>query len=210
MRQYSSHMTKIVVVPSYAAYLAMEPSTREHREQLIAEIVWDCYARYHPGLRALLRRRMHLSHEDAEDILQSILFRWTQQLQARRKLPAPEALSSWFRSVARNAAISHLRRARGKRRQAEIDFANRRLAKEQRSPLSDLLSIELPAVIATILRENASAEMHRVFELWLRGLTYAEIADRLSGKTAEAVRSLLRKVLVILRKELTRLGWSVH
>jgi len=196
------------VINSYVAFLAMEPEPHERRKQLIEEIVSDCYARYRWGVYAIIRR-INLGHEDAEDILQDIMCRWARRLEVGRELPAPEALTTWFGRVARNAALSYLRRLRGKARQAEHEYGARRLGVGQNTPHFDLSLKELPKVIDRILSEKISPEKHRVFELWRQGLTYQEIAENLKGMSAEAVRGVKRKILGILREELDRLDWSI-
>jgi RNA polymerase sigma factor (sigma-70 family) len=208
MKQDSSRTSTAAVLASYAAFLGTELGPHENRKQLIDVIVRDCDTRYRWGVYAMIRR-MNLGHEDAEDILQDILFRWTRQLESGGKLPAPEALTTWFRKVGRHAAIDYLRRVRGKWREAECESGARRLAAAQRTPLFDLAAKELPKVIDRILRDNITPEMRRVFELRQQRLTYPEIADKSKGRSAEAVRSVMRKVLGILREELERLGWSI-
>jgi RNA polymerase sigma factor (sigma-70 family) len=153
-------------------------------------------------------RAMAVSHEGAQDVIQDILLRWTRQLEAGRNLPAPEALTEWFRTVARFAAIAHVRRLRGKYRDAEIESARRRFAAEQRTPLDILALRELPEVIRSILKDRVTPESRNIFYLRWRGETYAEIADQLNKRNAEAVRNVMRQVVAIMLEELTRLGWA--
>jgi RNA polymerase sigma factor (sigma-70 family) len=172
------------------------------------EVVRDCHAEYR-WLMYKVIRAMPVGQEDTEDVIQDILLRWTRQLEGGRNLPAPEALTEWFRTVARHAAIARLRRLRGKYREAEDAYGRRRLAAEERAPHSELTAKELPEVIRLILTSNVTSEMRLVLELWGQGLTYSEIAERVNGRNAEAVRNAIRKVRVLLREELTRLGWSI-
>ncbi len=191
-------------IGAYAELLAMDPGFHERRRQLIEEIVRECDARYRWLMYSVIRA-MRLSVEDAEDILQDILLRWSRRLEAGRNLPKPEALTAWFKQMARYAAIAHLRRVRGKRREAEVESARRRFDAEQSTPLEDLALKELHS----ILMASATAEMRSVIELWGDGLTYREIAEQLKAKNAEAIRDLRRKAVGLLRGELMRQGCSV-
>ncbi len=106
----NSRQSVAAVIASYAAFLAMPPGTDERRRPLIEEVVRDCDERYRRLLYAVIRE-MGLCHEDAEDVIQGILLRWTRQLEAGRKLPAPEALKVWFRRVAHNSRLALRTRA---------------------------------------------------------------------------------------------------
>lgn len=195
------------VIDSYVALLALPPDQHERRKQLIVEVVQEC-AVEHGGRMYGVIRAFRLGREDAEDLIQEILIRWTQQLESGHNLPAPGALTAWFRKVARNAAIAYSRRLRGKRRKAEDIYGRRRLAVEEGAPLVELTAKELYEMIDRILTSRVAPEMQRVLKLWRQGLTYAEIADKVSGRNAEVVRNAIRKVRALLRAELKRAGLS--
>jgi RNA polymerase sigma factor (sigma-70 family) len=197
------------VIASYVDFLTIGPEQNQRRRQLIEEVVSDCDARYRWLMYSVIRA-IGLRHEDAEDVLQEILLRWTRQLEAGRNLPAPEALTAWLRAVARFAAINYLRRLRGKRKKAEDIYGRRRFTAEaeQSTPLDDLALRELPEVIAGILERRCTQRMRLVFSLRWEEETYAEIAKNLDEGSEEAVRGVMRRIVDILEEELTRLGWA--
>jgi RNA polymerase sigma factor (sigma-70 family) len=194
------------VIASYVAFLALKPEQSERRRELIEEVVRDCDERYGWLMYSVIRA-MGLGHEDREDVIQDILLRWAQRLESGWKLPAPEALTVWFRTVARNAAMRHIKRER-KRKLVQTESARRRFAVEERTLVADLAMSELPEVIAGILERRCTERMRLVFFLRCRENTYAEIAKNLENRSEEAVRGVMRRVVDILEEELNRLGWE--
>jgi RNA polymerase sigma factor (sigma-70 family) len=197
-----------VAIESYREFLALEPGPHERRKQLIEEVVEDCNEQYRGKLCAVIKRILP-SREDAEGLVQEILMRWVQALEAGRKLPKPEKLTAFFKRAARNAAISHLRRIKGGRMEAEIEVARHLAAVERKRP-SNPSDKELLEVIYRILERRATPKMRQIFNLRKQGLTYQEIAEKLPEKNSEAVRNVNRQVLEILREELKRLELSIR
>ncbi len=206
MLRNRNHTSSVPIIASYAEFLALKPGQDGRRRELIAQVVRECIERYFRLMYKVIRPVV-VSHEDAEDVIQDILIRWTLQLDAGKNLPNSAALAAWFRRVAYYAGIAKLRRLRGKRSEAEREAARQRFAQEQRGVLSELALRELPEVIDRLLTVAVEPKARRVFDLWTEGLRYSEIATALQ-KSVPEVQAEKRYVVARLREELTRIGWS--
>lgn len=195
------------VIPAYVALLALPPELHERRRPLIAEVVQECDTRYR-GLFYAVIRAMGMRRDEADDIVQDTLLHWRQRLENRQKLPPPEALTTYLKTIARNAAMRHMRRER-KRKLVENESARRRFGAEQCTELDDLDLKELRKVIRRIAKDRLTPRMRKVLYLRWQGRTYQEIADLLNEKSAERVRGVMRYVLRILWKELPPFGWGI-
>lgn len=186
-------------IDSYVVFLAIGPEPHERRKQLIGEVLLECSKKLGPRMYDEMRA-VGVSHEAAEDLVHDIWLRWSRRLDTGGKLRRPEALAAYLKTSARNAAIRYLKRETARRR-TETESARRR-AEETEARLDNL---GRRAVIDEILIARATPEMRHVFKLRIQGLTYPEIA-KLNGKSKEAVRAIVQRVLATLRQELTHLG----
>lgn len=147
----------------------------------------------HSGSVYSLLRRMLRDESIAEDILQDVFLHFWHI--ASRFDPERGALRSWLLVIARNRAISYLRRR----------------------PLDDSSELELNAVSSALPQDTAAAqnemvarvrgilaqlpqEQGELFELaYFDGMTHAEIAER-TGQPLGTVKTRLRTALTSLRR----------
>jgi RNA polymerase sigma factor (sigma-70 family) len=165
---------------------------------------------YQPRLKAFIRRRV-TNKEDAEDILQDVLFQWMKALE--NTLNPIEQVAAWLYRVARNTIINHGAKKREEalpvyaagesEEEILLGFSSLLCAEEEGSAspetdyLRSLVWMELEAALAEL-----PAEQREVFELTeLDGIPVKEIALA----TGTAVATLLSRkhyAVLHLRKRL--------
>jgi RNA polymerase sigma factor (sigma-70 family) len=200
---------RAATIASYVAFLAMSPGQPEQRKQLADQVVSDCYGLYYWAIYRKMRM-MNLRHEDAEDGLQQVFIRWTQQLEAADKLPVPEALLSWLLKLASWTAMTHYRSLPN--RGAEREYAARhtqdgRRAEGERPGSDDLQQFEavigLLGSVEQLLRQHVTERASRVLVSHTAGRTLEKIAEAL-GVSEKTARLDLTKARDVLRAELPR------
>ena len=147
----------------------------------------------HSGIVYSLLRRIVRDETIAEDILQDVFFHFWSI--APSFDPERGVLRSWLLAIARNRAISHLRKR----------------------PQSDFSEIDCSAVSSSLPQDTAAAQSEMVsrvrgilaelpqgqrelFELaYFDGMTHAEIAER-TGQPLGTVKTRLRTALTSLRR----------
>lgn len=127
----------------------------------------------------------HVSHADAEDLLQDVFLRAMEQVRGLRE---PAAFGGWLASVARRMAFDHHRRVRPETvLPAEIPGGYR----------TDGEAFEVLAIIQRLPESYRETLVLRLVE----GMAGPEIAER-TGLTHQSVRVNLCRGMKLLREQL--------
>jgi RNA polymerase sigma factor (sigma-70 family) len=167
-------------------------------------------ATYRPQLKTFIRQRVK-NREDAEDILQDVLFQWVKTVYSA--LDPIEHLAAWLFRVARNAIINH----HGKKRELEMPVyqnEEEEWVKEFSEVLFHTDASDSPetAYLRTLVWEalegalaELSPEQREAYELTeLAGLPVKEIA-RLAGLPVNTLLSRKHYAVLHLRKRMRAL-----
>ena len=147
----------------------------------------------HSGIVYSLLRRIVRDEPIAEDILQDVFYHFWHI--ASSFDPERGVLRSWLLTIARNRAISHLRK-RSERDFSEIDCnaVSSCLPQDTVAAQNELVS-RVREILAQIPQEQRD-----LFELaYFDGMTHAEIAER-TGQPLGTVKTRLRTALTRLRR----------
>ncbi len=127
----------------------------------------------------------HVSHADAEDLMQDVFIRALEQLSGLRE---PGAFGGWLASIARHAAFDHHRRIR-----LVTDLPDSVAGRDR----ADGEAFEVLAIIQHLPDSYRETLVLRLVE----GLTGPEIAAR-TGLTHNSVRVNLCRGMKLLREQL--------
>lgn len=159
-----------------------------------------------PRLFDFIRRRVR-TNEDAEDILQDVLF----QLAASYSITEPiEKLTSWLFTVARNKIIDWYRKRKTSSLPNDLDNANLPLNLEQilYDPTQDPERVYARSVVWTELADaldELPEEQKDVFVMHeLEGKSFKEIV-RITGEPLNTLLSRKRYAVLFLRERLQEL-----
>lgn len=181
--------------------LSREPryKTEEDARQLMSRVaardesaLAQIYDLYSSSIYSLLRRMLR-DESAAEDILQDVFFQLWQI--ASRFDPNRGSLRGWLLVMARNRAISALRR----RPQTDSEDIELRLVSPLMPQDTAAAQNELVSQIRSALNQLPS-EHSKLFELaYFEGLSHSEIAQR-TGQPLGTVKTRLRDTLANLRR----------
>jgi RNA polymerase sigma-70 factor (ECF subfamily) len=152
------------------------------------ELLWDRHA---AGLLAFLQAVL-CSKQDAEDVLQTV---FVQVVRKRRHLLKARCLDAYVHQIARNEAISFLRRRR--KRGSELD-AEPWLVPAQADDRPEELAEELQSALARLPRPQREIVVLKVY----REKTFREIAGMLElslNTVASRYRYGLEKLRTLLK-----------
>ncbi len=138
-------------------------------DPVAVELLWDRYA---ADLLALLQGLLYSRH-DAEDVLQTVFVRIARK---RRQLATARRLDAYVHQMARNEAVSFLRRRRKGHREldaetwlipAESDDGQDELAEALQAALVRLPQLQREIVMLKVYREKTFREIAEILELSL-------------------------------------------
>jgi RNA polymerase sigma-70 factor, ECF subfamily len=152
------------------------------------------YDRYSASVYSLVRRILK-DEAAAEEITQDVFLQlW--KISSRFD-PQRGALRSWLLVMARNRAISHLRRRVYDDSELDEEFAASALPQDTIAVQNEIVSR-----VRTMLAELPS-EQSELFELaYFSGMTHSEIAQQ-TGQPLGTVKTRLRTALLTLRRAFT-------
>jgi RNA polymerase sigma-70 factor (ECF subfamily) len=154
------------------------------------ELLWGHYA---GDLFALLQTMLCSKH-DAEDVLQTVFVRIVRK---RRHLAKAHCIDAYVHQIARNEAISFLRRRRRQRRGSELD-AEPWLTPAEADDRPEELAEELQTVLARLPQAQREIVVLKVY----RNKTFREIAAMLElslNTVASRYRYGLEKLKTLLK-----------
>jgi RNA polymerase sigma-70 factor (ECF subfamily) len=168
--------------------------------------VSDLASRYSSRVRQLALRHLR-SEEDADEVVQDVLLKVYQNIEAFR---GDSALSSWIYRITFNTAMSRLRAAKASRRGAELSPFEQEGGDGAPTPdIADWSSLGDDEVHRSELRRRlvkALAGIPRIYRVPVllrdvQGLTTEEASAALKVKD-ETLKSRLRRGRLILREQL--------
>jgi DNA-directed RNA polymerase specialized sigma24 family protein len=176
---------------------------------LTADADWDrrleeSYVANWENLACLLESK-GVSWDLAMDAVHEVFLRWRRMPPNSRSQPQPGKEREWLAKCVWRAAVTRHRRQCG-RTACEEKHTRARRRQEARPLLDGLVDQELLQVIERILEHGATDRMCRIFAWRQHGVRYRQIAENESITVARA-KLEFRKVIALLRKELSRLGW---
>ena len=169
--------------------------------------VSDLASRYSSRIRQLAMRHLR-SEEDADEVVQDVLLKVYQNIEAFR---GDSALSSWIYRITFNAAMSRLRAAKAGRRDAELFPFEPAGGDGARAPdIADWSSMGDDGVHRAELRQRlvkALAGLPRIYRVPVllrdvQGMTTEEASAALNVKD-ETLKSRLHRGRMILREQLS-------
>jgi RNA polymerase sigma-70 factor (ECF subfamily) len=169
--------------------------------------VSDLASTYSPRIRQLAMRHLR-SEEDADEVVQDVLLKVYQNIEAFR---GDSALSSWIYRITFNTAMSRLRAAKAGRRDAELFPFEPAGGDGSRAPdIADWSSMGDDEVHRAELRQRlikALAGLPRIYRVPVllrdvQGMTTEEASAALHVKD-ETLKSRLRRGRMILRQQLS-------
>ncbi len=177
--------------------------TRDNREVTDTELMARLRGSDETALEELYRRfaaqlcglALHIlwSHEDAEEIVQDVFLK----LYRRPELYRPELASpaAYLNTMARNAAISRLRRRHSQATTSDLDVH------DPHSPLCATEADPMDLIMAKEMLEHLNEEERTLLEsAFFQGLSHSELAER-SGVPLGTVKTKLRRALQKLRQQ---------
>ena len=133
---------------------------------------------------------------EAEDVLQEV---WLTVLRKIAVLNEPQAFRTWLYRIARNHAISRLRK---KRRTADLDTVDEAILATDPDPIEDDFVLQQDAASVHQAMHELSSNHREVLTLrFLEQLSYDEIAD-IVGCSVGTIRSRIHYAKRILKEAL--------
>jgi RNA polymerase sigma-70 factor (ECF subfamily) len=145
--------------------------------------------RYRARLSGFLRPRVNLTHE-VEDLLQAV---WIKMVRRIRSLREPERFETWVFTLARNAALDHMRRARCRPVGTADESVLFGLPDEHRPERYR----EIAEALEVALRQFGPRE-RRVVRQLIDGESYGAIAAR-EGISLNALKVRIHRLRLVLR-----------
>ena len=145
--------------------------------------------RYRARLSGFLRPRVNLTHE-VEDLLQAV---WIKMVRRIRSLREPERFETWVFTLARNAALDHMRRARCRPVGTADESVLFGLPDEHRPERYR----EIAEALEVALRPFGPRERRMVRQL-IDGESYGAIAAR-EGISLNALKVRIHRLRLVLR-----------
>jgi RNA polymerase sigma-70 factor (ECF subfamily) len=179
---------------NHQADLAADLEATARGDEMAFRRLWDAAAPTLLGLCVhILRRRAA-----AEDVLQESFVRiWRKAHRYDRTLGCPQG---WMAAVARNAALDHLRRERGRGETSLEEHEHAPIAEEDLLPEGlDLSASDL----GRCLKGLPATQRRAILLAYYRGMTHAELADVLAVPLGTA-KSWVRRGLIGLKECLER------
>ena len=145
--------------------------------------------RYRARLSGFLRPRVHLTHE-VEDLLQAV---WIKMVRRIRSLREPERFETWVFTLARNAALDHMRRVRCR----PVGTADESLLVGLPDEHRPERYREIAEALEVALRQFGPRERRMVRQL-IDGESYGAIAAR-EGISLNALKVRIHRLRLVLR-----------
>ncbi|MEW6717241.1 MAG: sigma-70 family RNA polymerase sigma factor [Chloroflexota bacterium] len=159
------------------------------------------YGRYFPIIYN--RVQYTVPDEDVEDITQEVFIAVIQSL---RKFRGEAAFSTWIRSLTKHKIADYYRR-KGRRNVSIYDNINEVNASDLKSKgqriFSEVNRFEERILLRQALKKIPEHYREILLLRFAEGLRFHEISD-LQGHSLEATKSLFRRAVALLRKEVNR------
>ena len=127
-------------------------------------------------LSHILSMKMEISREDAEDLVQQVMFKAARAIEANQ-FRGDSKLTSWLYEITKNAALDLLREQKKSIRTTPLSDAPELASKE---PTSEEMYLTAEAAKKLRSRLNElSPKLREVTELIVEGLDYKQITERL-------------------------------
>jgi RNA polymerase sigma-70 factor (ECF subfamily) len=193
-------------------------SERQLLERVAAgdrESLEDLFRRYRPAAFAVAYRALG-NEADASDAVQE---GFTKAFTVLKSFQGRSAFETWLLRIVHNTAVDlHRERqqqANVRRKAGAESSALGRWAVDQRTPPDQLMEQEQEAwanalreTIRRILKQEGTDWMYRVFWMWVAGLTFSQIAEKL-GCCERTARSNMARARAVIFEKLTAQGQSV-
>ena len=159
----------------------------------------ELYERYVDRIYAYLLYRTG-SRQDAEDLTQRVFSQALAALEGHD----PEAGSpgGWLFTIAHNL-LANYHRTRARRPAAPLEAAAHAIDPSSSLPLEGLEAEEDAHAVRAAMARLSADRQHLILLKYVVGLSNAEIG-RVLGKSEGAIKSMLRRTLAALRRELDR------
>lgn len=161
------------------------------------ELFSQIYMRYFDRVYAYLRIALH-DEAEAEDATQDVFIRTLQSIGRYERRQSP--FRAWLFRIARNCAVTRMRKRGRYTLSPPADLANRReSARGCEQPTIETIE---DADLVRLIERLPLGQRHMIVLRYMLDLSYSEIAVIL-GRSPDAVRQLHHRALAFLRRELT-------
>ncbi|EDM25555.1 probable extracytoplasmic function alternative sigma factor [Lentisphaera araneosa HTCC2155] len=191
---------------------------KQTRQTLIARLrdqhdeeSWETFAQIYRRYIYVVIRRMNLSHSEAEDLVQEILFKVWNKLPELNYNPHKARFRTWLSTVIKNHVISYIRSSQSHSNKLS------KAAEEMNETYSDheideIIRKEWENYISNMamerIKKSFPGQALKVFEMSLEGKSVAEIAETLNlkensvYKSKNRVKARLIEEISLLRSDL--------